>query len=100
MKKPLFGILISVILAVAPMVPTLIAGAIADSNDCKLHEGFSNPCIVLGSDIGELLYGMGMMFWFALATVPLGIMAGIVCIVWLLIVLYKGKNNKKSVEDI
>jgi hypothetical protein len=29
--------------------------------------------MVMGSDWGELLYGMGVMGWFMLATIPVGL---------------------------
>ncbi len=92
MKKPLFGLLFSAIFAVAPLIVTFMASAIANFNGCKLHEGYSNPCITLGIDIGELLYGMGISLWLAFVTVPLGILAGIVCFVWLLVIIYKQKK--------
>lgn len=61
-----------------PIASVLIATTIASWYGCTLHEGFVNPCIVNGRDIGQTLYGMGVMGWFMLATIPLGVIAFIV----------------------
>ena len=52
-----------------------IAAAIARWNNCTLHEGFVNPCIVAGRDIGGTLYSMSVLGWFMVATVPIGALA-------------------------
>jgi hypothetical protein len=71
-----FGIVFLIILlAVSPMIPVAVAGTIAEINGCTLHEGFANPCVVNGRDLGETLYAMGMMGWLAIATLPLGLAA-------------------------
>ena len=68
-----------------PLIPAIVAGVIAASFGCKLDEGNVHPCIVLGKDIGEILYTMGVMGLFAMGTFPTGILALIVftVIVWL-----------------
>ena len=55
-----------------PILSVVIAGTIASWNGCTLHEGFVNPCVVNGRDIGGTLYSMGVMGWFMLATIPIG----------------------------
>ena len=77
------------LLAFAPLLIALGAGAFASANDCVLHEGFPNPCVVGGSDYGDTLYSLGVLGWFALVTLPVGLLlAGlyvvIVLVVWLL----------------
>lgn len=62
-----------------PILSVAIAGTIASWNGCTLHEGFTNPCIVGGRDIGGTLYSMGVMGWFMLATIPIG---AILFVVW------------------
>ena len=78
----LYWVLLALIVLVAllPLISVIVAGAIADANGCVLHEGYANPCVVGGSDLGETLYAMGVMGWFMLATLPLG---GIAILVWL-----------------
>ncbi|MCB1507171.1 MAG: hypothetical protein KDJ47_19580 [Hyphomicrobiaceae bacterium] len=63
---------LALLLCLAPMISVFIAGAIADHYGCRLHEGFVNPCVVNGNDIGTTLYNMGMMGWFMLFTLPIG----------------------------
>ncbi|MGE0704875.1 MAG: hypothetical protein AB7F99_17575 [Vicinamibacterales bacterium] len=71
------GYLVILLLAGWPILSVAIAGTIASWNGCELHEGFSNPCIVNGSDLGPTLYSMGVMGWFMIATIPLGAAAAI-----------------------
>jgi len=58
-----------------PMIPVLIAGAIASYTGSRLDEGGPHPCILFGRDIGGTLYEMGMMGWFGLLTFPTGLIA-------------------------
>lgn len=81
-----YWVLLALILVVAllPVISVVIAGSIAEANGCTLHEGFSNPCIVNGSDMGETLYALGVMGWFMIATIPLG---GMAIMAWLVILV-------------
>lgn len=58
-----------VVVGIAPMISVLLAGLIAELNGCSLHEGFIQPCIVFGTDIGGVLYTMGVMGWLMLASI-------------------------------
>lgn len=64
-----------VALAISPLLAAMVAGAIAGRYGCDLDEGSIHPCIVNGQDIGGTLYTLGMMGWFALGTIPLGVIA-------------------------
>ena len=78
-----------------PILSVIVAGTIASWNGCTLHEGFKNPCMVGGNDIGGTLYAMGVMGWFMIATIPLGAMAGLLwTIVW--IVLKRRATNRST----
>lgn len=71
-----------------PVVLVSVAGSIASANGCELDEGSVHPCIVNGRDMGEQLYGMGVMGWFMLVTLPTGLLAlaaygVILLVVWL-----------------
>ena len=70
--------------ALAPVISVLVAGWLAESNGCVLHEGGINPCMVGGSDMGPTLYTLFVLGWFMLATIPLG---GGALIVWLVILI-------------
>lgn len=60
-----------------PMVPPLVAGAVAAIFGASLDEGAVHPCVVLGCDIGGLLYAMGVMGWFVLLTFPTGVLGAV-----------------------
>jgi hypothetical protein len=71
-----------------PAVLVGVAGNIAAANGCELDEGSVHPCTVNGRDMGEQLYGMGVMGWFMLVTIPTGLLAlaaygAILLAVWL-----------------
>lgn len=63
------------IVALSPMLSVAIAGGIATLGGCTLHEGNVNPCVFFGVDFGGLLYGLGVMGWFMLLTLPIGALA-------------------------
>jgi TRAP-type C4-dicarboxylate transport system permease small subunit len=70
-----------------PIISVALAGSIASANGCQLDEGSIHPCVVRGADMGETLYAMGVMGWFALVTVPTGglgllLLGVIVLIIW------------------
>jgi hypothetical protein len=79
----IYGLAFVLIVAfmISPIIPVSISGSIAAQHGCVVHEGFVNPCIVDGKDIGQDLYAMGMMGWFFLATAPLGLGA---LLIWLI----------------
>ena len=66
--------------ALGPVLSVVIAGVIAETNGCVVNEGSINPCLVAGVDMGGTLYGLFVMGWLALATLPLG---GAAFFVWL-----------------
>lgn len=80
MKRVRLGAAIVVLVCLAPLISAALATWIASRNGCTLHEGFSNPCVVFGRDVGEALYTMGVMGWLALATLPLG---ALVVLAWI-----------------
>ena len=80
------GYFVVALLAGWPILSVVIAGTIASWNGCTLHEGFANPCVVGGRDIGSTLYAMGVMGWFMLATIPLGLISGLLwTIIWIVV---------------
>ena len=82
----ILGYVVVALFAGWPILSVAIASTIAAWNDCTLHESFTNPCIVGGSDIGGTLYAMGVMGWFMIATLPLGLAAGVLwTVVWLVL---------------
>ncbi len=83
----IYWILLAVIVlfTVSPVIPLAIATTIAEQNGCILNEGSANPCVVGGKDIGGDLYAMGVMGWFFLATIPVGVFAFIAWVIVLIV---------------
>lgn len=69
----------------------MLAAGIALGNDGKLHEGFANPCILAGVDVGEALYTMVLFSWFGLITIPVAGVTASVFLVWLVVVAIASK---------
>ncbi len=91
MRNVLLILVLLLILAwtIWPAVLVAVAGNIASANGCQLDEGSVHPCIVNGRDMGEQLYGMGVMGWFMLVTIPTGLIAlaayaAILLVTWLI----------------
>ena len=66
------GYLIIIALAGWPVACVLVASAISSWNGCALQEGYANECVVGGRNIGGMLYQLGVMGWYMLATLPAG----------------------------
>lgn len=92
----ILGILL---LGISPFIPVAIAGTIAERNGCTLHEGFVNPCVINGEDWGETLYGMGMMGWIGIATIPLAVVvAGIYLVVIIIISIVQAMRRRNAAK--
>jgi hypothetical protein len=74
-------VIIILLIAALPLISVAIAGSIANANGCQLDEGSIHPCVVNGQDMGETLYSMGVMGWFMLVTIPLGLGAALLYII-------------------
>jgi len=90
-RNLLLILLLLLILAwtVWPAVLVATAGAIASAHGCQLDEGSVHACNVNGRDIGEQLFGMGVIGWFMLVTIPTGLLAlaaygAILLVIWLI----------------
>ena len=93
MKKPLFFIAFSILFATGPILVLLLASGIADLYGCELNEGYANPCIVLGTDIGDLLYAAAVLPWLSFFTIPVGALLFVIGLVWLIVVLSKRRQG-------
>ena len=69
------------LLGFAPLISAATASAIALRYGCRLDEGDAHPCLVLGYDVGEVLYDMLVASWLALGTWPLMIVTVVLWIV-------------------
>lgn len=93
-------VLLILLIGLLPVFSVAAAGLIADANDCTLHEGFVNPCVINGTDYGETLYTMGMMGWFMLATVPLAVVAAVAYVVIVVVVTLIRRALRRRKERI
>ena len=90
-------VLFILLLGASPLIPVIIASSIAENNDCVLHEGFVNPCIVNGEDWGQDLYTWSMMGWFAIGTLPLAVMvAGGYLLVVIIIAIVQASRRRRA----
>ncbi|WP_118137484.1 hypothetical protein [Oceanicella sp. SM1341] len=68
----LAGASLSALVALLPILSVLAAAAIAGALGCRLDEGSAHDCVLLGANLGETLYAMGVAGWLALVSLPLG----------------------------
>jgi hypothetical protein len=74
--------------AILPILSMLIAVVIAGVSGCAIDEGSVHPCLVLGIDLGTMLYSMAVFGWFVMFTFPLaGIALFILIVAWIVFTL-------------
>jgi hypothetical protein len=97
----LIVLVVIVFLATLPLISVFATYLIADANACTVNEANVHPCVVMGTDIGGLLYFLGMMGWFMLATIPLGAMAVLAWLVVLVIhyLAYRAANTNPGPDQ-
>lgn len=79
------GLLLVTLLAWSPLLSVFLAAVAAGALGCRLDEGSVHPCPApLGSDLGSLLYAMGMMGWLMLGTLPF---MALTALAWLVLAL-------------
>ena len=84
-----------VLLASLPVISVFTAGGIASGIGCVLNEGDVYPCPLHGFDLGAMLYGMTVMGWFALGTLPFGAIALALLLLDRIIVTIQDRNRAK-----
>lgn len=105
MKKKIFLLVLNLLIlacigliCLAPIAATAVAGTVAERAGCALDEGSIHPCIINGQDYGETLYTLGMMAWFAFASIPLAVgllvVYGIVIAIIFLVGVLRRRKNK------
>ncbi|MCD7058446.1 hypothetical protein [Pelagibacterium xiamenense] len=89
---------IILLFALAPVGSVVVAGALAETHGCTLNEGNIHPCIIGGTDWGPTLYGMFVMGWFMLVTLPMGFFALLAWLAALIIhlFLYSRRARKEA----
>jgi hypothetical protein len=87
------------IYAAFPMLCVLLASAIAQATGSRLDEGSAHPCIVFGVDVGGLLYGLFVMGWLSLVTLPTGVLGLIALTIALLVARARG-DTKRNLDSL
>ena len=92
--RTLFWIgLVLLLLGFAPLIIGFVSMTIANMAGCSISEGYSPPCMIMGSDWSETLQSMLTMIWFMFFTfllIPVG------AIVWLVAFIGWLKNRGSS----
>jgi len=90
-----------IVFMISPIIPVTISSMIAESNGCVVHEGFVNPCVINGTDYGQMLYELGVMGWFFLATAPLGLIALVAWLVGMIVhrVLWGRARRREAMQQ-
>jgi hypothetical protein len=75
-------LVILTVLELVPLLSVLATALVANVLGCTVDEGSIHPCLFAGTDLGGLLYSMGMMGWLFILTAPLMVL---VLLGWILI---------------
>lgn len=86
--------LISLLIGFSPICVAVLAMTIANLNNCELNEAAVSSCVVMGVELGDALYSMGMMFWLAIPSMTIAFWG---CVIALVMWLYrKYKESKRA----
>jgi hypothetical protein len=69
-----------IVLCFLPVAAFATAAALSGPFGCAMTEAGPQRCLVLGIDIGGLIYALAVSGWLALATLPV---AALIAVVWL-----------------
>jgi hypothetical protein len=83
-----------VLFALAPILVTIFAAAIANANGCQLSEGLLTPCVINGVDYGRDLQSAGLAVFYILLTVPLAL---VLFVIWLVVLLVHRRRFARGV---
>ena len=72
-------VLVASLICLSPAAVLTAVAITAGILGCRVHEGFKEPCLAGGTDIGGTLYAFGMSGWLLIATLP--ILAGVL-VMW------------------
>ena len=61
-----------VLLPIAPLLVTFMAGSTAHAFGCQVDEASDHACLILGLDLGSLLSSLAILGWLAIVTIPVG----------------------------
>ena len=77
------------VLGLIPVLSLAAASVIASIGGCRLHEGFTEICLIGGRDWGSTLYALGLTGWFFFLTAPIALAGFVLGIVLALVSLVR-----------
>lgn len=83
-----------IFVGVLPLISVLVAAQIASWAGCALHEGFKNPCIINGTDWGELLFTMLGFGWLMLVSLPIAAAGVLMLLIQILKQIWLALRNR------
>lgn len=73
----LAGLVLLTLVVWMPLLGVLVSSELASALGCPLNEGGTHPCLLLGMDIGDLLYTLFVLGWLMLVTAPFMLMTAL-----------------------
>ena len=92
-----YGIIVSWM--VFPIACVLIAAVVSAICGCSINVGSPPPCIVFGTDIGRILYTLGVMGWLGIVTLPTGGIALLAYLAFSMIERSIARNRQPSTPN-
>jgi hypothetical protein len=94
MKKfAIATLILSIIVAILPLVSMFVAGFFAHIFGCTLNEADVSVCPTVFGDIGGMLSLMALFGWLVFYTVPLGCAGILISILFFTISAFKAKKD-------
>jgi len=81
--------LVLILIGLAPVFGLGVMSFMAWLGDCRVHEGFAEPCVIAGTDWGETLYALGVGGWLLFLTAPVALAGMVLAIVLALVSLIR-----------
>ncbi len=93
------SLIVILLIALWPFAISYFASAIADLNACTIDIVGPSPCVVMGNDLGVLLYQMGTVLDLGLVFGGIGAMLGIVWLAILTLNYMTWRRKRSGVAD-
>lgn len=89
--------LVIAVIAILPIVITIVAVGIAGANGCQISESFVSPCLIGGTDYSAALQSGGNSFWLLLFSMPAGALLFLIWLVSFIVHLVIANRRRKVV---
>jgi hypothetical protein len=95
-KKPIQVFLISLGIGILPFFLAMLSELIASILGCTVNESKSHSCMIIGLDIGELLYAMFVAVWLFFISIPVGLLGILFSFSYFIYVFIKKTNSSRG----